>query len=313
MKRIILLLCLLLLVSSCGFSPSGDSEQEITGCPYSCRSGSSGVELEILNPDTSIGDSEKRIIPAGYEFIPSLIVHDEGMSDADGEVCVTGLDSSTFSGVGGCDCADYYIVVEEEEDYFLNDQVVDIFPGYGVASGTEGDYLMNFINRYKYKTYAVVDACLKQDPADKEGCSSSGSILDVSSSAPLTVKSVDQTITRPGQGTNAINLILTYEVSAKGNAGSGLINDEVLFSGLCYDPNDEDPWIDVKFVILNQEYSCESIQLIAGEGTGSCIADSIITEGSSGEYLFEDQSTHQGYLEFSYLWEDIETVEFRVQ
>jgi len=314
MKKIIILLIILLFIASCDYLPTstGGEEDEIVGCPinFACVGGSDGVNIEIVNPGTSV-KVDQRIYVGGEKFIPSVMIYDEGESDTEGEICITGMDENAFTGFSGCDCDDYMIIVQDEEDYYENEQILHFEPGYTVKSGYSGEYVMTFINRYTYETYGIVDVCLKQSPSSKEGCDASGEILKKSSGAPLKVTSVAQTLKT--LGSNAVTLTLTYDVEEQGGVNEGLINEETLYSGQCFDPSEDYPAVKVSFVLLNQAYACPDLVFEEAEMSGTCVVSGISTEGSSGEYLFADEDTFQGYLQFEYVWEEIESVNFRVQ
>lgn len=303
MKKLIILLLFLLAISGCANFNFQNDEQEITGCPESflCGSGISGVEMTIENPSEIRGS----IFETGERFIPSVTVIDRGQSDSEGEICVSGLDVESFSKYSGCDCTSYYIVVEEEDDYY-NQRENLYFPEYGIKSES-GDYVMTFINRYNYKTYGILDVCVKKENSDS-GCESSGEILKTSSSAPIVISSVQQQI-KP-LGGNAATLSLRFDLKEKGDGK--LANEDSLYSGECVYSSYDEPEIKAKFIFLNEEYDCGTIVLDEGEGIGSCRAE-INLEGNEGDYLFSEEKSINGYIELEYIWESTKSVAFSVE
>ncbi|MFH1971859.1 MAG: hypothetical protein ABIJ18_00090 [archaeon] len=311
MKKWILLFLVIFLVG-CDMSSFNDTNEEVVGCPISfeCESGNSGVEMTILSPNEDVKGGDLYV--EGQSFVPAVNVQDLGQSDAEGEICVTGLDTE-FSGFSGCDCEDYYIVVSEDDEYYENDQIVDFTPGYKVPQDKSGEYVSTFVNRYMYSTYGIVDVCIKQISTTRESKGScegtQDNILDVSSSGPLKIKTVSQRLSR--LGSDAVSLTLTYELEETGKGN--VVNENAFMSGSCFYTSDEGKKVKVSFNLFDEEYSCGFVEMEDGKGEGSCLIEDISVVGGSEEYLFQDEKEQKAYLITEYVWEETESVMFRVE
>jgi hypothetical protein len=307
MKKLIFILIVLLFVSGCGGMFETSEDDEVTGCPqnFNCASGNKGVSIEIKNPPEDMSDND-RIIYMGERFKPWFRITDLGESDVEGEICIGGLSSSIFQSFPDCDCQDYDIIVQEEDEYFENNLDLE-FPGYNVIqSGVEST--MTYINRYYYHTFGIVDVCLKENPRDDEsGCDPNQEILETSSNAPLKVKTISQKLSESGTGSVSLRLDYSVEENADGNVapyGS-------LWSGECVYNEVEDPYVAVTFVLFGEEYGCGTISIEDGEGSDSCTINDIQTSNEQG-YIFTSDS-HDAYLDFEYVWESRDSIKFKVE
>ena len=256
------------------------------------------VDIQINSPADKI-----RI---GYPIVPTVHVENQGEADAEGSVCVTGSLSDKFKGYGGCDCMDSYNLIVEKPG---EDREAILYgERYNVISGAEGEYILTFYNKYKYKTFADLGVCLKLEPSKKTGCVAEGNAMVSSSRGPVEIKSVEQEI-QPLGGDSLI-LILEYEIDAGSDPKQKIVSEEAMYSCFYDDPND--PEVRVFLEVLEERYECDTIEVRNGEGGGSCVVE-ISATGPYGDYLFAEEKTFDGTLELQYVWEERKTVEFSVE
>jgi hypothetical protein len=308
MKKLIIVLIVLLLIAGCDFGPT--EEEDIVGCPlnFNCASGNDGVDIEIKDPPGDMIDVEDRIVYYGERFKPWFRITDLGESDVEGEICIAGLDAEAFQGFSGCDCQDYYIIVQDEEDYYENNWDLE-FPGYSVTQkGFEST--LTYINRYYYHTYGLLDICLKENPKDDtRGCDTTGNVLSTSSNSPLEVTEVSQRLTESGTG--SVSLRLDYSVEEKSNDEGNIAPYGSLWSGECLYEGMDDPYVEVTFYLDGNVYGCGTIHIEDGEGSDSCTISEILTSNEQGSLYGGEY--RDAYLDFEYVWESRDSIRFKVE
>ena len=303
MKKLILLLLFLLLVSACETSTT-DEEVGPTECPYDCSSGSDGIETTLTNP------SDESTVYALDRLEVRAKVNDEGESSADGVVCLTGLDPDEFQGISDCECEAFYIDLDEEDA--LNYENV-AFTSVLVTEDASGDHDLTAITRYTYRTYGIFEVCLTGDPDNEKECDTSTTKdrVSVSSSGPLNVESITQSLNSVGDD---ITLRLSVEVEMDTSVTESLIDADDATNQECVLSLSDDFTIpvDVDLVLFEElhDNACGTLVFEEGEDTAtvSCKVevrgDQLSSFGSKKEW--------EGYISFDYGIQSIDSIGFEV-
>jgi hypothetical protein len=130
-RKIILLLMVLMLISGCAII------QKLPGLPTPKDKGSSIIFGGSDSVDTDIAyPAEGGKIFEQYSFTPVVKLTNSGdYKKPQGQVCLSGLDSSVFKGFTGCDCQQF-----PQETYGEDFKWEDIeFPKYSLRLGSKTD------------------------------------------------------------------------------------------------------------------------------------------------------------------------------
>ena len=312
MRRIVLLFCVLVFLSSCSSLDFFDSQETVeeddsslTECPYICSSGSSGIETTINHPK----DGSDTVL-VGDQFAARVKVDNVGEASADGIVCMTGLNSQDFSGITGCECESFFIDLHDEDDLNYEDL---IFDAASVQSEASGSHAVTFYTRYSYTTYGIFELCLSGDPDNEDECSTSTTSdrVTVSSSGPVSVTSVTQELNPVGG--NALELRLRVTAEYDSSATQSLISLDDSVSDSCVLDVDYDSYsvpVDIRLVLFEEEQSgaCSEMSFAYGEeeATSTCRVD-IDTNDLVGKKEW------RGFVELDYGYQEIESVQFEVR
>ena len=299
--RNVLLLVLVLVVAGC-VTQEDAVEQLPTTCPPVCGGGTGGVETVINYP------SEGSNVYAAERFAPSFYLADVGESNAEGLVCVTGLDGDIFSGLGGCNCQDFYIVLDEPDDPNFEETYIT-YQSASVDSGRTLDQSMTVYTRYLYSTFGVFELCLTGDPFAEEECSTTGEKLQGSSGGPVQVTSVTEELTKVGS--NAVTVRVVVEAQVAADANEKLIELEDTTNIDCVLPTDEDARtkVNMDIVLLGARHECSPLFFREGEdtATSTCKIENLDTQLFIG-----GEKEYQGYVEIQYGFQNIQSVGFTV-
>tara|TARA_Y100000310_G_scaffold336394_1_gene420814 strand:+ start:1283 stop:2203 length:921 start_codon:yes stop_codon:yes gene_type:complete len=304
MKKFILL-TLLLFLAACTSGVDENIEDTPTACPPDCSSGSSGVIVDIIEPE----DGEE----IRGRLAPSIDLYSGGEASADGIVCITGLDEEMFSEFGDCSCDDFYITLDDDNDRNFEYAKVDFESSYADVE-EDSEESMTVITRYAYTTYAVYDACITGDPGRDDDCNSyeDKDVLSVSSEGPLTVTSIVQDIEKIGSSGQSVDLYLEIEAKINPDASEQLVNLEDTSDPSCNILTEDEIAVEVDAIWLLESYDCGFMYFEKGEDTASatCVIENVDTNlfaGSKSNKIKEDQ-----WIRLDYAWEQRDSVSFTV-
>ena len=122
---------------------------------------------------------------SSFPLNPTIRLTNTGPFETDGQVCISGLDSRAFRGFSGCECNVFNI--KKEEKTFLPEDVT--FGPYTILQEEPQEYTLTSIARYRYKSTAKVQMCIKENAVDMASCDAK---LISSKDGPLEIVSVRQ-------------------------------------------------------------------------------------------------------------------------
>jgi len=297
----------MLFISGCAsFSNLGDLFKNLpfanpvsSGGGKSFAGGKASITVTIVQPPES--GKISRELP----LVVNLLLKDDGEAQADGQACVTGLDSSVFSGSESCKCEEFSLegkaksdegVAEGEDKTITFDEGVPTLDEF-----TINDFSVTSIVRYNYKTFASVEGCVKKDMLNSKDCKTSqaAKIIGVSS-APLQITSVSQELLSTSDKEYTMSLFI--EVS---HVGNGQFFDTSLDKNACNEDSENiNKKVDVRLYNAPGTASCSPLTLKKNEDKGTAICT--ITGVSARDYkpLMN--------IELSYAYEIRESNNFQV-
>lgn len=232
MKKIIFLLVILFFVSGC--ASFSDIFKALPGIkpPTSAGGGKSfvgdtdSIILNILQPP------ESGKVSIQFPLRVSIDVKNAGESDAEGFVCVTGLNTNVFEEAEACKCEEFSLkgksgsedeTVEGKQKTFNFDQgpaKIDEF--------TINSFSVTSIARYSYKTYASVEGCVAKDILTSKDCKprQDAKLLGVSS-APLQITAVSQDLLLTADEEYSMTLYIEVAHKGKGQFFSSSVEKDV--------------------------------------------------------------------------------------
>ncbi len=299
-----MLLVIVLLLSACETQTDTgeDFDEQPTGCPYDCHSGSNSIDVTIDMPSPSTPETYRHVNNNG-KIRPEVTLHNNGEADSIGKVCIAGMSRETF-GFSGCDCQDFTVVVNDPDDPDFWEANV-LFNEYTatLADPTEAESTqITFYTRYDYKTYGVFTACVKAD-----GCDIGDNVLDVSSKGPLTVTEVIEIPSSSDGSYIDLDFVVGLKVS-EGNQ-EWLLSSDDAYMGTCDIPTE---FADVRVKLYMEELGgyidCGIVTIYANDAQATCKVDNVPLT-FDGSYVERES---QGYIEVEYGYLKTETVEFSV-
>lgn len=299
MKKIFFLLGILLLLSAC--TQQTATEKISTSCPPICSGGSTGIVTTINAP------ADSSTVYVGDRLSPSATLDDLGESSVqDGVVCITGLDGAIFSGLGGCNCQSFYTTIDDPHDPNF-EQATVTFPSSLLTNEGVGEQHMTFYTRYQYTAYGPVTLCLTGDPYHETACSLEGNKLSSSSSGPLQISSVTESLTT--QGSNAIDVRIKIDVDAPSSSTGQLINLDQTSDTSCVLPTAETTSADVSLVLFGESYDCGTLTFAQGDTSASatCKLETIDTQRFIG-----GQKEYDGWVRIDYGYQELQSTAFTV-
>ncbi len=299
MKHFFALLGILLLLSAC--SQQTTEEDTPTSCPPDCAGGSTGVVTTINAP------SDGGSVYVGDRLVASATLDDLGESSVeDGVVCITGLDGETFSGLGGCNCENFYITLDDPHDSNFEQTMVN-FDSALVPSDASGNQHLTFYTRYRYTAYGPMTLCLTGDPYQETECAVEGDKLTSSSSGPVQIASVEEILST--EGSNAINVRLKITANAPTQATGQLVDLDYTSEPSCVLPTDITITGKVYVILFGEAQDCGTITFEQGEDTATttCKLDSLTTDRFIG-----GQKEYDGWVRIDYGYQEIQSVAFTI-
>lgn len=308
MKRLIMILILAaVIISGCeladkipkslpGLEPSKGDESLL---------GSSGeITMNIIYP------TEGGSIIRDIEFSPRIEVMNTGSANADGQVCISGIGSETFTSFSGCECLNYQYHKVPDETF---EPETLIFGPYGleVAQDLSTDFVMTSINRYEYTSKAIFKPKISKDLA------SSGIDIQETANGPLAIQSIKQEVV-PTQG-DAI--VLAYKVELK-NTGRGKVIPATYLREEC--AVDDIGSIERRKTHVRVTAGIENFPTIGsvpckeayvndkGEASLTCVIGQVSMTDEYGNYIFTESVQTPSTLIVNYAYEQRDSNKFSI-
>ncbi|MCG2718571.1 MAG: hypothetical protein L6408_07045, partial [Nanoarchaeota archaeon] len=260
--------------------------------------GNEGITPEIMTP---IEDGK---VYSTQPFQIAVKVTNEGESQSDGSVCISGLNPKYFSGMANCECDSFSLEGKRriEDEQLEGEEEILTFEGGEVMSGDLKNFAVSATTRYDYKTYGILQTCIKKEAYSKEGCqiTPTKNIVKSASSGPVTISKVTQEIIPSDSET--VTLILSIDIK---NAAKGDVFDLEDNKEECKASQEgTQPSINVRLINAPGRGICDPVKLRDGEATARCMVDSV--EASDESY--ESEIT----VELEYAYEIIDSNRFEV-
>ena len=299
MKTFLLFLSLIFLLSAC--TQKATTDTLATSCPPDCSGGDTGVVTTIHAPQ------DEGTVYVGDRLAPSVTLDDLGESSVEGGlVCITGLDGAIFSGLGGCNCQSFYTTIDDPHDANFEQATVN-FQGSLLTAEGVGNQHLTFYTRYSYSAYGPFTLCLTGDPYHETDCLVEGNKLTSSSSGPLHIRSLTESIST--QGSNSVNLRLKIDVDTPSSDTGRLLSVEQTSDSRCVLPPSDTVSADVSVILFGESYDCGKITFSSAEESASvsCKLDAIDTQNFIG-----GQKDYEGWVRIDYGYQELQSVAFTV-
>jgi len=293
MKRIILLILVILLLSGCERLPKlpglNGEEPVIFG-------GNEAISATIDKPE------DGSVMPAGYNLEPVVQIKNLGGSDAEGQVCISGLNRDIFSGFSGCECSSFQQLAEDT--YYEPEDLR--FGPYTIREAEPGQkHTLTAVTRYRYGTNIKAKVCF----VEGEDCYATKESV---TSGPLDVGSIKETIfSRQG---DFVSLVFTIDVD-KGAEGRFIPLENV---NMRCEPTREDIEREKKIRAqitnfpVSGDISCKNAVLKDDEATITCEARDISMYDSQRNYLFAEDYRPEITFELEYAFETTDSSSFEL-
>jgi len=298
-KIIIISLILLLFIAGCKFS---DIKEKVpvkttTKGKADFVGGTKGTEVQIVSP---VKDGKAYV---NQPFQIAIKVSNEGETETEGTICVSGLNPKYFLGFTGCDCQDFALEGQtklEGETIEGEDEILT-FEGGEVVAGDLKKFTVTSTTRYDYKTYGIIKACVKKEAYSDEGCqiSPTTNVVKSASSAPITISKITEEIIP--QSDDSINMIFNIEIS---NSGRGDIFSLDASKSECEASEDDEKIIELRLINAPGRAICDPVKLREDEAIARCT----VTDVEVFEESYEPEIT----LELEYAYEIIDSNKFEV-
>lgn len=293
MKRIILLIFVVLLISSCERLPKLPGLDGKTPVIFG---GNEAISATIDKPE------DDSIMPAGYNLEPVIRIKNLGGSDAEGQVCISGLNRNIFSGFSGCECSSFQQLAEDT--YYEPEDMR--FGSYTIREAQSGQkYTLTAVTRYRYNTVIKAKICFVEGDdcyATKESVTS----------GPLDVGSIKETIfSRQG---DFVSLVFTIDVD-KGAEGRFIPLENV---NVRCEPTREDIEREKKIRAqitsfpVSGDISCKDAVLKEDEAIITCEARDIRMYDARGNYLFAEDYRPEITFKLEYAFETTDSSSFEL-
>lgn len=261
--------------------------------------GKGTITASILNPKDSSS------VYSSYPLKPLVRIANMGGSESEGQVCISGLDSETFSGFSGCDCQTFQ--QNKIENAF---EPIDLeFGPYSIRGETGSrEYSITSITRYRYSTQIRTSICIVKDIYETENCNAN--VIEATS-GPLRISSVEEEII-PVQD-NVVNIIFRIKAS-KDSEGSIWNYDKVYEQCVPSSPErEQDRKIkaQVKQFPVQGMIACSDAALNEDDEIDIvCEAKDVRLFDSSGNYLFGEDYRPEAIFELEYGFEARQSAKF---
>ena len=262
------------------------------------------VSMDIIYP------KEKGQVIRDITFSPLINVKNTGSSDARGQVCITGLDSSVFGGAGSCDCRTYAYSRIEGESFPIESLA---FGPYSISQDPQlTDFTITAINRFAYTSKALFRPCIRKE-YDTSDCSLQ---LSEASNGPIAIMSITEVAT-PSSGKN---MVMAFNVELKKVSPGRLIQQrsvesECLVEDMSFDSRKVQPKINgiINGLPFMGSVECKEATLKEdGTGTMSCIVGEIDLFDEGGNYRFSGNYQTPSSLIISYGFEQVDSNRFTI-
>ncbi len=295
-KTIIILTILLIIISGCQFpgvklpggsGPSG--KEDFAGGPK-------GIEAEIVNPVEN---------GKAYTNVPFKIVvrvSNEGESAAEGATCA-------FGSFSACECQNFRLEGKRmiEKEKLEGEEEILTFEGGQVSKEETGkaSYFVTAKTRYNYKTYGIIDACVKKDvySEEKGECKvmPGKSIIKSVSSAPISIVEVTEEMIPETEETAK----LVFGIKIK-NVGKGSIYNLEAGKTECETTAQEARnRVDVRLINAPGRASCNQAELKKeNEAVTHCTVENV--------KILEEDYKPEITVELEYAYETIDSNKFEV-
>lgn len=295
MKKVLILLSLVILLSACQTNQVDPNVG--TYCPPDCSSGSSSLDIKINSPGETVY--------TGSRMLVSVNLDDVGESSIEeGSVCIAGLDPEIFGALAGCDCQSFQLTLDNPDSQYFMEDTLEFGPEF-IPEDASGSGGVTVITKYAYSTYGIFDICITTDYEDTT-CSVEGNKLTTSSSAPVEISSVTETITPIGE---SVDLRLNVEANVNADNNQRIISIEDISSYTCSLTQTEDIQGEVSAILFGESYDCGKMTFDEkGKGKVSCLLENIPTERLIGE-----QKEYQGWIRIDYGYQEINTQPFNFE
>lgn len=298
MKKIILalLLIFLLVISGCKVL---ELKPKLPGkLPGSTVSGQGDFIGGRLGLTATIATPvEKGKAYSGETFNAVVSLKNEGEATAEGATCV-------FGSFSGCECQDFVLegrrMVEGEK--LEGEETTLTFTGNTVEKDSESSNYVTAKTRYDYKTYGIIQACIKKEPysKSKEECNIvDENVVKSASSAPLNILEIKEELVPE---TDRIARLI-FDVKLK-HVGEGKLYSLDEGKDQCETSPEMKPRIDARLINAPGNSNCNSVELKEDEAELHCTVKDVelLDEG------YEVPIT----LELSYAYETIDSNQFEV-
>lgn len=305
-KLIIISLLALILTTGCVQVTS-----KLPGLPKKAEPGLIATTQSVL-VDIK-GPKADETIQERYDLAPAVEVTDSGDADAEGVVCISGLDERDFKGFLGCECQDFSIYASDEDGEVT--QLIEFGP-YPIDADSEKESLMTATTRYKYETTGTAKACIKKDLYSRTGCQTSiggreMNLLTRSTSGAVKITGITEKIIAEEEDSVTLVFDIDMEKASKGS----LYDPDRAGYPSCRTEEQETGKISAKINGLPQANAdCSETELDEdGEGTITCEARGIRLFDRAGRFLFSGDSYEPEIeVKLKYGYEQISSVKFSI-
>ncbi|MFH1636844.1 MAG: hypothetical protein ABIB71_00285 [Candidatus Woesearchaeota archaeon] len=294
MKKLIIVALALILISGCAYIEGG--RKYLPGADVAPKLpsffGKSTITTEIIEPKSSV--------PMSGRLNPKVRITNYAEGLAEGDVCITGLDTNVFS-IPRCDCMSFSLERYEDESSAYEDLS---FGPYDISSSaiTTEDFIVTAQTRYVYYGSAKIGLCL-----DEDNLRCRAKVIE-EAEGPLVISSVEQAFSQASKSEG--DLILTIELR-KNDQGKA-IRERDVFRGCDKMEESTEPEIMARLVDFPTLGSirCESEQMYDDEAIVVCTANGIGLY-DNGKYLFEGYNPETS-LELSYGYQTAVSSKFQI-
>ncbi len=301
-KLTIILIMSMLLLAGCELIE--DVPSRIPGLESqpeeSIYGGEGSIDISIINP------KESGKVLKGYSLEPIIRVKNLGGSEAEGKVCITGLDQDTFSGFSGCECLNY---MQLSQDNAFDD--IDLKYGpYSINADEESKHhSLTAINRFRYSTSIKSDICISADIYENPECSAD---INAVTSGPITIDSIEETIIPINDQVVSIVFSISIENDGQGNLWPIERLDERCSAGKIEEQEKKITAEIIGFPV-SADISCEDARLEDEEATITCKAEQVRLFDQQGDYVFNEKYKPEVIFQLEYGYETRESRRFSVE
>lgn len=295
MKKLMILILLIVITGCSNLDNMIPQDKE----PIKLLGASGKVIMNIFYPQ------QKGTVYNSLSFSPVISLQNTGSYNAEGQVCISGLDPVLFSGASSCDCLSYsFNKLPEEKTY--ESQSLSFGP-YSVSTTDKPSTSQSLtaINKYKYSSVAYFKPCIKQKN-DFANCNIKTQEV---SNGPLSISSITEILSPASQDT--INLAFEIKLTNTGNGQ--VINVEDVSNECSFNPENK---VKVRAYIENLPFIgntiCNEASVDKGKATIRCVVGEVNLYDSFGNYVFEKEFETPSKLTVEYGYSEFASVSFNL-